>query len=281
MRGAMKKLWMILTVAILTSPQVFGWGAEGHQIVADIARDHLTAAAKHKLQVLLGNDDLAALSTWADEVRPQRPETYDWHFVDIPPDAPGFSEQRDCYRPDPKFPSSQTDHQNCVVDRITIFERILADTNASQADRIEALKFVVHFIGDVHQPMHAIETARGGNDIHVVAFGSAQCGKYACNLHYEWDAGLINRTGRSEHDYVEYLEHQIASANLAPDRTPADWANESFAAAKQAWVEQGGAIDDAYYRANIEVVDSRLSLAGLRLAAALNEALADSPPQYR
>jgi len=272
-KGGLQKLLGVSVALILVCFQTWAWGLEGHRIVADIARDHLSVAARQNLILLLGSDDLAAISTWADDVRPQRQETYGWHFVDIPADANGFSNERDCYRPDPKFPSSLTDHQNCVVDRIVDFQRILADKNAAAPDRLEALKFVVHFIADIHQPMHAIGTARGGNDIHVVGFGSTECGAYPCNLHYEWDTGLIAHTGRSEGDYVDYLEHRIAVLGLGASGTPADWANESFRAAQQAWVDDGGVVDDTYYRAKIDVLDDRLSLAGLRLAAALNDAL--------
>src|SRR5215471_2898020 len=114
----MKKIFALLLLLSLSS-QLFAWGPKGHQVVADIARNHLNAIAKQRLEELLGNDNLAAISLWADDVKPQRPETYGWHFVDIPKDAAGFSDQRDCYRPDERHPSSKTDHQNCVVDRIT------------------------------------------------------------------------------------------------------------------------------------------------------------------
>jgi hypothetical protein len=110
---------------------------------------------------LLGNDDLAAVSTWGDEVRGRRPETFGWHFVDIPISAKGFSQPRDCYRPDEKHRQTQADRHNCVVDRIEIFQRVLADKNESPSNRAEALKFLVHFVADVHQPMHAIGQAPG------------------------------------------------------------------------------------------------------------------------
>ncbi len=269
----MKKILALLLLVVLPCSQSFAWGHKGHRIVADIALNHLSSTAKQNLQTLLGNADLATISTWADEVRPQRPGSYGWHFVDIPKDSAGFSEERDCYRPDEKRPSSQTDHHNCVVDRITLFKEILADKNASQPDRLEALKFLVHFVGDIHQPMHAIDEARGGNGIHIVEFGSAQCGKYPCNLHSEWDTGLIEHTGRSEQEYVAYMEQMIVSKKLQAGSTPQDWANESLRLAKQVWVNDGGAVDQAYYQANISVVDERLALAGLRLAAMLNDAL--------
>lgn len=269
----MKKFIALFLLVVLVCSQSFAWGSLGHRIVGDVARNHLTPTARQNLQALLGNDDLAAIANWADEVRPQRPEASGWHYVDIPKDAAGFSEERDCYRPDPKHPSTRDDHHNCVVDRITLFAQVLANKNASQADRVEALKWVVHFVGDVHQPLHAIEEARGGNGIHVVEFGSPQCGQYPCNLHYVWDTGLIEHTGRSEQDYVAHLEQMIASKHLQTSGAPEDWANESLRLARQVWVNDGGTVDQAYYQANIGIVDERLALAGLRLAAVLNDAL--------
>ena len=172
----MRKLIALFLLLIFTSSQLLAWGPKGHQIVGDIARAHLTETARRNIQRLLGNDDLASIANWADEVRPKRPDANGWHFVDVPKDSNGFSQARDCYQPDEKYPSSKEDHHNCVVDRITMFKQVLANRNAPQEDRVEALKFIVHFVGDIHQPLHAIAEARGGNDIHVVEFGSAQCG---------------------------------------------------------------------------------------------------------
>jgi S1/P1 Nuclease len=269
----MKKFTALLFL-ILWSPMVsFAWGPEGHQITADIARAHLTEVTRQHIRELIGTDDLASISTWADEIRPQRPETFRWHFVDIPWNADGFSEARDCFDPhDQHLPS---DHHNCVVDRIEIFERVLADKNASKTERVEALKFLVHFVGDIHQPLHAIGEARGGNDIHVVEFGSAVCGARACNLHGAWDSGLIEHTGRDERSYDSYLETLIASENLQKKAGggPELWANESFRIARQIWLNEGGQIDDGYYRKEIATVNERLALGGLRLASLLNEAL--------
>jgi hypothetical protein len=271
----MRKLTAIFLLILCLPIPSFAWGPEGHQVVADVARAHLTEAAKRRIRELLGTDDLALVSTWADDVRPQRPETYGWHFVDIPWNAEAFSESRDCYRFDGKHPEAYGDHHNCVVDRIAIFERVLADHNASKADRLGALKFVVHFVGDIHQPLHAIGEARGGNDIHVVEFGSAQCGTRPCNLHFVWDMGLIEHTGRDEAAYRAYIEKLIAERNLLKREQgkPEDWANESFRLAHQVWLSEGGQADEIYYKKNIEIVNERLALAGLRLARLLNEAL--------
>lgn len=265
---------LLIGVALVTS-QSFAWGPEGHRVIADIARSHLSANARAHVRELLGNDDLAAVANWADEIKSERLETAGWHFVDIPRDSAGFVESRDCFQPDARHSSSEQDHHNCVVDRIEIFQRVLADKNAARDQRIEALKFLVHFVGDVHQPLHAIAEARGGNDIHVIEFGSSQCGSRPCNLHFVWDIGLIEHSRRDEADYDKALEQLINREHLSvrAASTPDDWANESFQAAKAVWVNDGGAVDEAYYRKNISVVDERLALAGLRLAKVLNEVL--------
>jgi len=278
-RQAMKKQTAILTLLVFISTQLFAWGPKGHKVVGAVAQSHLTEAARHNLQALLGDASLASIANWADEVRGNRPETFGWHFVDIPKASGSFSQARDCYRPDEKYPSSKEDHHNCIVDRISMFKQVLGDPNASQADRIEALKFLVHFVGDIHQPLHAVEEGRGGNDIHVVEFGSPQCGKGRCNFHFVCDTALIEHTGLSEEAYVARLEQLITARTLQSQATgtPEDWANESYRWAQKAWLNDGGAVDEAYYQANIGIVDERLALAGLRLAALLNEVLGQAP----
>jgi hypothetical protein len=220
---------------------------------------------------LLGNDDLAEVANWADEIKSARPETAGWHFVDIPRSANGFSESRDCYSPQ----HASADHHNCVVDRIEMFQQVLGNKAASREQHIEALKFLVHLVGDLHQPLHAVGEARGGNEIRVVEFGSSQCGSRPCNLHFVWDIGLIGHRKISEKQCVARVEGIISREGLSqqPRTSPEDWANESFELAKSVWLENGGAVEEAYYRANIGIIDHRLAKAGLRLASMINETL--------
>jgi hypothetical protein len=166
-----------------------------------------------------------------------------------------------------------------VVDRIEIFEKVLADEKASKSDRLEALKWVVHFVGDLHQPLHAIDEARGGNDIKLPVFGSPKCGDYDCNLHWTWDDTLIQHTGLSEEEYVQKLNELIKNKHLENQSggTPEEWANESHAQAKNILSPPPASVDEAYYQAHIELVNEKLALAGLRLAKVLNETLGRSP----
>ena len=275
----MKKIIAVLLLASFVSTQLSAWGPKGHAIVGDIAAAHLTPQTRANVQLLLGNDTLASIASWGDQVRKERDESYDWHFVDIPKDAAGFSGERDCFRPQDKHKNADTDHHNCVVDRIEIFERTLADENASRAARLEALKWLVHFVGDLQQPLHAVEEARGGNDIKLPVFGSAKCGDYDCNLHWAWDTLLLEHAGYSEEEYVQRLERLIATEKLAQHATgtPVDWANESHLQARQILEQNPASIDEGYYQANIELVNKKLALGGLRLAEALNNTLGKIP----
>lgn len=279
----MKKTAAILALLSFLPAQVFSWSQKGHAVIAEIAASRLTPTARANLNLLLGNNSLGSIATWPDAIRGDRDETYGWHFVDIPANAAGFDQARDCFRPQDgdKHPSAATDHHNCVVDRIDMFARTLADGNASERDRLLALLFVIHFVGDIHQPLHAIEDARGGNDIKVTVFGSDQCGNYQCNLHGVWDFSLVEHTGYNEEQYVAHLNELIARNHWEEKAggSPADWANESHREALQVWVKNGTAIDEAYYRANIQLVDERLALAGLRLAALLNDRLGRIPTE--
>jgi hypothetical protein len=278
-KSVVKKFIALLLLAAFIPAQLSAWGAKGHAIVADIAQSRLTPVTRKNIQLLLGNDSLASIASWADTVRKERDESYNWHFVDIPKDAPGFSPERDCFRPQDKHKDAQIDHHNCVVDRIESFQKVLADENAPRNDRLEALKWIVHFVGDLHQPLHAIEEAHGGNDIKLPAFGSPKCGDYDCNLHWTWDDLLLQHTGLAEEDYVRRLNELIAQKHLEKQAggTAVDWANESHLQARHILDPRPASVDEAYYQANIELVNEKLALAGLRLATLLNDTLGKTP----
>ncbi len=263
-------------VLLLSLPtHMFAWGREGHHIIALLAQNHLTAVAKTQLAALLEQETLVGISTWPDEIRKDHPETAGWHYVSIPRSAAFFDEERDCFQPDAAHPeaAANADHHNCAVDRIDMFARIAADASQPKAARVEALKYLVHFTGDLHQPMHAMAEGRGGNEIKIIQFGSANCGPdRLCNLHGLWDSGLIEHAEPNEQSYTQRLEIMIARdrLDLLPEGTPRDWANESHQAAEGALLETNGLADELYFQHEITVVDRRLALAGLRLAHVLN-----------
>jgi len=268
-----------LLVAIAPHPAL-GWGQKGHRVVASIAENHVTAETGRKIHELLGNDNLAAIAVWADQVRSQRDETHGWHSVDIPRGSETFSRKRDCFRPEGTHKNAANDHHNCVVDRIAVFRDVLASVNKPKQERLEALRFLVHFVGDIHNPLHAIGDERGGNGVRVTEFGQTICGRGNCNLHQTWDDGLIEHRGLAEEQYVEKVEQLIRDKHLKASGKIEGWANESHRCAKAAWVDSGASIDEGYYNKNIEMLDERLALAGLRLARLLDEALAGKPAPH-
>src|SRR5262245_168650 len=278
-----------LLAAGLSVARVEAWGAQGHRLVALVADAHLTPTARRNVKWLLDPETLTDVSSWADRYWEGNYQTYYWHFLNIPPDATSYDRDRDCPR-QPRLPeNSAADRwRDCAVDRILYSAARLADTSLDRADRAIALKFLVHLVGDLHQPFHALGVESGGNGIAVSVFGSDNCSQnpartVACNLHGVWDSSLIAHRGLDDQRYVSILEDEIRRNRLdeRPVGTSADWAMESQRLAKTALVPHHGAVDEAYYRRELPVVDERLALGGVRLAAMINQSLTVPPPASR
>lgn len=273
---------LAILVTLLSSPDsLVAWGGQGHRLVGLIAAERLTPNAKQNVAWLLDGQTLADVSSWADSLTSDQVQTAYWHYLNIPPGAGGYDRDRDC----PKQPGVDAGARNdrwrdCVVDRIAYWEERLGDPKLDRADRATALKFIVHFIGDLHQPFHALGVGRGGNDVKVRVFGEANCGNdparpSPCNLHSVWDGRLIARRALDDRAYVDELRKLITAKGFGsqPAGTPAQWAEQSFRLAKEALVAPDTNIDEGYYRRHITVIDERLSLGGVRLAADLNRIL--------
>jgi hypothetical protein len=282
-----------IVLTVLLSPHLFAWGGQGHRLVGLIAADRLTPVAKQNVAWLLDGQTLADVASWPDTITSEQVQTSYWHYLNIPPDAAGYDRDRDCPKQPGVEAGSRADRwRDCVVDRIAYWEERLGNSKLDRADRATALKYVVHFIGDLHQPFHALGVGRGGNDVHVRVFGQRDCGPSTssgppraqsrggndpnkpvpCNLHSVWDSRLISRRNLDEPTYFAALKKVIADKNLGaqPAGTPAQWAEQSFRLAKEALVKDGENIDEGYYRRHITVIDERIALAGVRLAASLN-----------
>lgn len=247
----------------------FAWGPEGHEIVAHIAADALTGTARAKVAVLLGGDARATMmrdSTWADEIRDDRPDTAAWHFVNIEVGSAGYAAARDC-------PGG-----NCVVFQIEKDARILADARNSPATRAEALRFLIHFVGDIHQPLHAADRDDRGGNLLAVSLGGRRT-----SLHHVWDNDVVAALGTDPARVARAIEGGITPAQRAAwsGGAPAGWATESFALAERAIYAQlpktspGApvALPGDYPRKQRAIVTAQLARAGLRLGALLNRIL--------
>lgn len=264
--------WLALFTSftlILASVPCWGWGREGHQVVAIIAEDHLNETTKVMIQSLIGNNHLYSVAMWADDMRKERKDTAPWHYVNIPLGGT-YNATRNCEPP-----------RSCVVVKIEEFMRVLTDKSKSRDERAQALKFVVHFVGDIHQPMHSVIESAGGNGVHVKFFERSRCGRYECNLHAVWDSDLIEHTALSREEYVRHEEELVRSDKLEvlAGGTPEEWADESLKLAEGAWVPDGTDLDERYYKKQIKVVDRQMALAGLRLAKLLNESIGKMTPR--
>ena len=272
-----------ITIGSLASLQA--WGGQGHRVVGLVAARHLTPVAKQNVAWLLDGQSLADVANWADSLTTDQVQTSYWHYLNIPPDAKGYDRDRDCPRQPGVDIGARGDRwRDCVVDRITYWEQRAADRTLDRADRATALKFLIHFIGDLHQPFHALGVGRGGNDVRVRVFGAADCSNdpakpFPCNLHSVWDTRLIARRALDDAGYVAVLEKLIANRKWLdqPPGTPAEWAEQSWALGKKALVAPDTNIDEAYYRAYLPVIDERLALGAVRLAAGLNRIFVTKP----
>jgi len=272
---------VLMLLAGAGAAPVHAWGQQGHRLVALIATERLTRVATQNVAWLLGPQTLADVSSWADSYRDNNYQTFYWHFLNIPPDATSYDRDRDCpLQPGVTAGSRADKWRDCAVDRILYNKERVADASLDRADRAVALKFLVHFVGDLHQPFHALGVGHGGNDVPVSIFGEEYCGSYPCNMHTVWDGSLITHRNLDDGKFMTALREQIERNKWAarPVGTPADWAMQSHDLGNAALLPPHGNADEAYYRAQMPIVEQRLSLGGLRLAAVLNEILTAPPP---
>jgi nuclease S1 len=263
------RLCLALLGIVMLCSQARAWGAPGHRIVAELAERYVTAKTRRELGLLLEpGQHLADVSNWADDYRKRCSTTGPWHYVNIPIDAPRYDAARDC----PEPPS-------CVVRAAERSLAILADDRQSAEDRSFALRLAVHFIGDLHQPLHSGDRGdKGGNALRVSFAGRTS------NLHAVWDYELIAWTKRSVADYVDLLARSLTNSEARRFRrgTVRDWTEEAHRAARSVYAKLPAAgdragpleLDDSYGAAVLPLLDEQLLRAGVRLAAALDSALA-------
>jgi hypothetical protein len=275
--------------------QAAAWGDDGHKVVALIAEHYLTPTAKRQVDALLAADtdpltphDIASEATWADRYRDSdnRRSHYDatkrWHFVDLEITDPDVAKACYGHAPLPAgTPASVGDKNACVVDKINQFAEELGAPGTDAEERIVALKFLLHVVGDMHQPLHASDNNdAGGNSVKVMVDGFDHRARN--NLHGFWDTQFVEALGRPPAALATQLLAQITSEQEAEWKqgTPNDWALESFSIAQVDVYGDPPLSKDTLQRLDAAYVDRakkdvalQLSRAGVRLAAVLNKAL--------
>jgi hypothetical protein len=257
------KLFVALAAATLSASTALAWGRIGHQTVGALADDLICPAAKNEVTRLLaleGSQSLEQIARWADRERADNPADKTVHSVRTPIDAERFDETRDCGR------------RACAVTAIRQNSAVLADKLADDMARLRALKFVVHLVGDIHQPMHTV-----GQKKRKVIVADKEIG-----LHGYWDSGLF----RAAHVRTRFLVKDLLPRALKDFRSGdttdvADWANEShiivrdYIATKMfnEDVSVPLIVSQEMSDANMAIARERIALAGARLAILVNRDL--------
>lgn len=289
-----RALWVVvLSLAMVANPAL-GWGPEGHIVVGKIADQHLTPKTRAAIAELLDGRPIydGRIVNWADYIKSSAayerkyPKHRTWHYIDIPLELPQAE-----FRPELQVKGKPADH---VVARINHFKKVMVDPSIPKVDRKEALFFVLHFIGDFHQPLHCCERDgdKGGNLQKIAAFDDRP--EERLNLHWVWDGKLVQHElgVLTPEDFAVRINAQLSEGDLAEFRKgdTVDWAWDShlvavanvyrFADTKQAFPgkdEPPISLTRAnYIDHNGPIARRQLQKAGIRMAKALNDAF--DPP---
>jgi hypothetical protein len=267
----------LLLILLAMPTSAFAWGAKGHSVIAELAERGLSPNVAAQIRSMNFGAPLRDIASLPDDWRGEETkgtrqgDTGPLHYSNIPNDQETFDRARDC-----------KDDQ-CVVAAIEKFSAVLKDKSQPRDKRREALIYVVHFMGDLHQPMHAaggqvkneqsgqMEPDRGGNSVKIRFLGTET------NLHSAWDSALIDWGPVTVEAYVEHLlRNEMRGRPVAELQrgTIVDWFNEShYAAVHHAYDIGNGNLGGEYAQKNIPIVYERLLRGGLRLRRVLEEAL--------
>ncbi len=287
MRNRMKqfgitRVVVVAVIVLFANATAFAWGGDGHRVVGDIAWHRLTPAAQKEVGRLLALDEgyrtLADACVWADDIR--RDRSYRWasrlHYLNIPKSERAYVEDRDC-RPKTDCPANtKCPPRDCVVSAIMFYLEVLRDEEATDQEKLVAVKFVGHFVGDIHQPLHAgYARDRGGNDIRV------EFNHNVTNLHKVWDSMMLRELGRWS-DLSESLVGELKIDafesrvdSWSADLDAANWAIESNMIVPRLYqdIPKSGQIGNPYLKKHTPLIREQLQKAGVRLAGVLNKAL--------
>lgn len=264
----MKKFFFYSCILILCLALV-SWGKTGHKAIGLIAGRHLNAKAAAGIKDLLGDQSLSDVSTYADEIRslPQFKTTGSWHYINLPL---GLSQHEFDQR-------LLTSIQDNVYTALIKCERDLISPQSSRDQKIFALKFIVHLVGDLHQPMHVSRSEdQGGNTIQLNFNGEGT------NLHRLWDSGLIEKEGLTVEQIALNYDKADVSEIKRLQRDPINkWMFESYQLSSALYTEVDSmktrAVNDQYYSAHLPIIHDRIEKAGIRLAGILNALFSGDP----
>lgn len=265
----MKSAIAVITLILLAfSGNALGFGQNGHRVVAQLAENHLTPAARRAVDEILRGESMAMVSTWPDEMR-SSPEPfwlkgvgYTWHFIN--------TDKLQSYEQSVKNPKGD------VYEAINRFIGVLNDPAVGTYDRRFALRWLIHLVGDVHQPLHVGHaTDLGGNQVKVKWFGAET------NLHTVWDTKIIESQNLSYSEFTTALDtNDLALIRTYQGAAVIDWVNESADIRDEIYNIGEGEFSYPYLFQHLPIIKSRLLKAGIRLAGVLND-IYENPGEAR
>jgi S1/P1 Nuclease len=250
----------LLLLLLIVSFSLISWGPLGHQAVGYIAESHLTPVAAQKIKELLGNETLADVSTYADELRPDTNFNFmaPWHYIDVPPNEDFSQFEISVY----------TMKEPNVYSALQHWEKVLSNPKANRSLRIFALKMIVHLVGDLHQPLHVARSEDKGGNLLPVWFGND-----STSFHWMWDTKLIEHRGLSSKDFASLCDTAgpVAIIQWQSDSL-INWLYESNQICNQLYKQnpKGRKFGEDYYNNYIGLIEKRIDQAGIRLAGVLN-----------
>jgi hypothetical protein len=262
MSGRFFRAIMLVAVFVYLPLRSLCWGMEGHRIVGEIAESYLTVKAKTEVQKILGNESMAMASNWADFIKSDTSYKYlsSWHYIDFDKGLT-YDQIKEVLK---------KDTASDAYTAINFLTKELKKKTLSKDKKLMYLKLLIHFVGDVHQPLHVSpQGTEGGNNVRLTWFGTNS------NLHRVWDEHLIEYQQLSYTEYTKAINHTTTAQRLAWQKQPlSEWLFESYTIAEKLHDEINDQNSKLSYRYNfdhIAIVNEQLLKGGVRLAGLLNE----------
>jgi hypothetical protein len=279
--GVKRRANLVLLILFFITIPSYGWNMVGHMVVANIAYDQLTPTAKRKVNAITkvvgkyypSSNTFVRSAAWPDWIKSEVSVYNQWHYIDTP------------WITDKTISPSAVEHEN-IIWAIQQSEAIVENPKSNPLQKSIYLRFLIHFVGDIHQPLHTIEHYsakfpkgdRGGNDVPIKSYD-------ANNLHALWDNGMgefsYHRVkNHSLNQKVKLLSHKIEQqypksyfADKYMNQDPQQWANESYRLAiKYSYdIRSGESPSSIYLNQGQIICEQQLALAGYRLGYVLNQ----------
>lgn len=249
-------LSFLILFSLMYSQKAQAWGQTGHRVVGQVAENHLSRKALRNIKKLLGEESLATASTWMDEVKSDDAydHTHDWHWVTIPNGK--------------TYAETEKNPHGDLVESIGRMTTILKNDTTSKERKVMALRFLVHLVGDLHQPLHVGNGEdKGGNDVKVKWFYKSS------NLHRVWDSEILDSKQLSYTELAENIDHASKDqVEKWQSGTVKDWAAEAMTFRSQVYeTKDPDRMGYEYMYKNWDLMQQQLEKGGIRLAGLLNE----------